>query len=64
MDVPQPYSDQQINHLQETCLRIVYNDKKSTYENLLVRDRSVSVRVRNIQILDTEKSRETYLRQF
>ena len=31
-------------------LRIVYNDKKSTYENLLVRDRSVSVHVRNLQI--------------
>ena len=35
-------------------LRIVYNDKKSTYENLLVRDRSVSVHVRNLQILAIE----------
>ena len=42
-----------INRLRERCLRIVYNDKKSTYENLLLRDRSVSVRVRNLQILVT-----------
>ena len=31
-----------INRLHERCLRIVYNDKKSTYENLLVRNISVS----------------------
>ena len=43
-----------INHLHERCLRIVYNDKKSTYESLLERDRSVSVHIRNLQILATE----------
>ena len=43
-----------IYHLDKRCLRIVYNDKKSTYENLLVRDRSVSLHVRNLQILSTE----------
>ena len=43
-----------INRLQERCLRIVYNDEKSTYENLLVRDRSVSGHVRNLQILAIE----------
>ena len=44
----------QINHLHERCLVIVYNDKKLTYENLLVRDISVSIHVRNLQILVTE----------
>ena len=43
-----------INHQRARCLKIVYNDKKSTYENLLLRDRSVSVRVRNLQILAIE----------
>ena len=40
--------------LHERCLRIVYNDKKSTYENLFLRDRSASVQIRNLQILATE----------
>ena len=43
-----------INRLHERCPRIAYHDKKSTYENLLVRERSVSVQVRNPQILATE----------
>ena len=43
-----------INRQRARCLKIVYNDKKSTYENLLLRDRSVSVRVRNLQILAIE----------
>ena len=43
-----------INRLHERCPRIVYNDKKTTHENLLVRERSVSVHVRNLQILATE----------
>ena len=34
--------------------RIIYNDKMSTYKNVLVRGRSVSVHVRNLQILATE----------
>ena len=43
-----------INCLHERSLGIVYNDKKSTYEHLLVRDRSVSVHVINLQILATK----------
>ena len=43
-----------INRLHQSCLRIVYNDKKLTYENLLVRDKSVTVHVRNLEILVTE----------
>ena len=43
-----------INRIHERCLRIVYYDKKSTYKNLLERDRSVLVHVRNLQILAIE----------
>ena len=43
-----------VNRLHERCLRIVYNDKNPTYGNLLVRDWSVSVHVRNLRILATE----------
>ena len=39
------------NRLHERCLSIVYNDKRSTYEILLVRDRPVLIDVRNLQIL-------------
>ena len=45
---------------------MVYNDKKSTYENLLIRDRSVSLHVRNLQILAIEmfKVHSDYLSRF
>ena len=46
--------NQKINCLHERCLRIVYNDKKSAYENLLISERSASVHVKNLQILATE----------
>ena len=40
-----------INRLQERCLRMIYNDKQSNFEELLVRDNSVSIHHRNIQRL-------------
>ena len=40
-----------INHLHERALRIVYNDYKSTFENLLQLDNSVSIQHRNIRLL-------------
>ena len=40
--------------MHEKCLRIVYNDNTSSYEELLEIDNSVSVHHRNIQILATE----------
>ena len=43
-----------INKLHESCLRIVYNSKTSTYEELLESDNSVSVHFRNVQALATE----------
>ena len=43
-----------INRLHERCLRIIYCDKQSSFEELLEKDSSVSIHERNIQILATE----------
>ena len=42
-------NNNKIKHLHERCLRIVYQDKQSSYENLLLRDGTVSMHHRNIQ---------------
>ena len=42
-----------INHLHERCLRVIYNDKISSFKELLERDRSVPIHSRNLQILAT-----------
>ena len=44
----------EINDLHERTLRIVYNDNKSTFENLLELDNLVSVHHRNILLLSIE----------
>ena len=43
-----------INRLRETCLRIIYSDKSSSFEELLQKDESVTIHVKNIQKLTTE----------
>ena len=43
-----------INQFHERCLRIVYSDNTSSFEELLGTDNSVSVHHRNIQVLATE----------
>ena len=43
-----------IDRLLERCLRIVYSDSVSSFEDLLDKDRSVSVHVKNIKTLATE----------
>ena len=43
-----------INRLHERCLRVVYNDRLSTFEELMNKDNSVSIHHRNIQCLATE----------
>ena len=40
-----------INRLQERCLRLMYNDKQLTFEELLEKDVSVSTHIRNLQTL-------------
>ena len=43
-----------INNLHEKALRTVYQDKKSSFETLLKRDKSVSIHIKNMQYLTTE----------
>ena len=43
-----------INKLHERCLRIVYNNNTSTYEELLETDNSVSVHFQNVLALTIE----------
>ena len=40
-----------INRLHERCLRVIYNDKTSSFEQLLENDNSVYIHHRNIQTL-------------
>ena len=43
-----------INGLYERCLRLIYNDKKSSFEQVLEIDSSVYVHGRNLRALATE----------
>ena len=44
----------QINQLHETCLRIIYNDKKSIFTGLIEKDNSVSINKGNLGFPATE----------
>ena len=43
-----------INSIHERALRIIYNDRTSTFEELLNKDNSVSIHHKNFQVLVTE----------
>ena len=43
-----------INHIHERALRIAYQDRTSSFEELLITDNSVSIHQRNLQLLVTE----------
>ena len=47
-------TNRKINRLHERCLRIIYNDKQSSFKMLLEKDSSVPIHDRNIQCLATE----------
>ena len=47
-------NNRKINRLHERCLRIIYNDKQSSFIKLLEKDNSVSIHQRNLQILAIE----------
>ena len=47
-------NNSKINRLHERCLRIIYSDKQSSFEELLQKDDSVSIHQRNLQVLATE----------
>ena len=44
----------EINTIHERSLRITYNDRTSTFEELLRKDNSVTIHHRNLQVLATE----------
>ena len=44
----------EINILHERCLRVIYNDGHSSYDELLNLDNSVSIQHKNLQILAKE----------
>ena len=44
----------EINRIDERALRITYDDKSSSFQNLLEKDNSITIRHRNIKILVTE----------
>ena len=43
-----------INRLHERCLRLIYSDKRSSFEDLLEKDNSVSIHHKNLQALAIE----------
>ena len=40
--------------LHERCLRIIYNDKTSSFADLLAKDGSATIHTRNLKVLATE----------
>ena len=44
-----------IDRLHESCLRIIYSDKQSSFKELLEKDNSVFIHEKNAQIWATEK---------
>ena len=47
-------NNRKINRLHERCLKTMYNDKQSSFNELLEKDGSVSIHERNLQVLATE----------
>ena len=47
-------NNRKINPFHERCLRIIYNDKQSSFIKLLEKDNSVSIHQRNLKILTIE----------
>ena len=43
-----------INRLRKRCLSIVYNDDTSSFVDLLAKNGSATIHIRNVQVLDTE----------
>ena len=47
-------NSRKINRLHERCLKAVYNEKQSSFNELLEKDGSVLILERNLQVLATE----------
>ena len=50
-------NNRKINRLHKRCLRIIYNDKQSSFIKLLEKDNSVSIHQKNQQMVATEMSK-------
>ena len=46
-----------INRLHERCLRLLYNNKRSSFHDLIEKDGSVSIHYRNLRTLATKMYR-------
>ena len=46
--------NRKINHIHERALRVVYNDYISTFDELLIKDKTVSIHHRNLRQLAIE----------
>ena len=46
--------NEKINKLHEWALRLVYDDRQSTFEEQLTIDKSVTIHHKNLQVLPTE----------
>ena len=53
-------SNRNINHLRKRCLRTIYNDKQSLFNELLVKDGYVSIHERNVHVLVIEMHKISY----
>ena len=42
------------NRLHERCLKVIYDDKTSSFADLLAKDGSVTIHARKLQVLGTE----------
>ena len=49
-----PGKNNKTNRIHETCLRVIYNDKKSTFYELLEKYGSASIHKRNLRFLACE----------
>ena len=47
-------NNNKINRLHERCLRLIYNDKKSSFKDLLEKNGSISIHHRNLRTLAVE----------
>ena len=47
-------NNNKINRLHERCLRIVYKDNKSSFQELLDKDKGVTIHVKNVRTLAVE----------
>ena len=53
-------SNSKINKLHEKILRLAYDDKQSTFEELLNKDKSVTIHLRNVHVFHTENTSWIY----